>query len=334
MTKKKQQLLIDYLHDGIHGGEKNKLEKAMVAISAFMKGSDYRRVPLQAASASGMGTSTDFERVERQTMDLFIENDYFDNFWMAAFKEVTVAQGQDSWEIYNVENGITFRKVPEGDRIDVAGLKGTKETVYVDKYGGALGWTDEMIRFRKVPAMLDFMEMFRNKFFANKANNHYTLITAGFGGTTTYQGAATDTQASRDIATINQAAYEIGNAVKDKGYTMGQYVLYLPESMRSRITTAINISGKQVTIPGALADGSIMDTINYNVRPAFTFDSNLSGTTGYMVLPGNKIQRADVMQPTSYTDMDILSFQNVQAVWAYYGAAVGDTDQIRKVQFA
>jgi len=333
MKPEKQRLLADYLHAGIESGDKEKLGKAMVAISAFMSGKDLRR-SIQASSADGMATSTDFERVERQTMNLFIESDYFDNFWQAAFKPVTLGSGQDSWEIYNVENGLSFRKVAEGDRIDVAGLKGSKQTVYVDKFGGALGWTDEVIRFRKVPAMIDLMETFRNKYFANKASNHYTLITAGAGATTAYQGAVSDTQVSRDIATINSAAYSIGNATKDKGYNNRGYVIYLPESLRSRITNAINVSGKQVVLPGATVNGSLLDTINYNVTPYFTFDSNITGTDGYMVLPGNKNQRSDVMLPTSFTDKDILSFQNIQAVWSYYGAAIGDTDQVRKVEFA
>lgn len=332
MDKKKAIKFVDYVADGLLNGEKDKIQKVRVALNAYMN--PKMKKVIQAASANGMGTSTDFQRVERDTMDLFVESDYFDMAWQEAFKNVTVAQGQDSWEIYNVENGVAFRKVAEGDRIDVAGLKGTKATVYVDKYGGALGWTDEMIRFRKVPAMLDMMDIFRNKFFKNKADNHYALIVAGAGATTTYQGAATDTQVSRDVQTINEAAYQIGNAVKDKGYSGTRYILYLNESMRSRMTTAINTSGKQVVIPGATLNGSVLDTINYNVEVRFTYNTSITGTNGYMVLPGNKIQKADVMQPTSYTDMDILSLQNIQAVWSYYGAAVGDTDQVRKVEFA
>lgn len=330
---KKAIKFVDFLADGL-SGEKEKLAKVKVAINAFMLDDITRKKYIQASSSSGVGTSTDFERVERDTMELFIEKDYFDMAWAESFKTVTVAQGQDSWEIYNVENGLSFRKVAEGDRIDVVGLKGTKSTVYVDKYGGAIGWTDEMIRWRKVPAIIDMMEIFRNQYFVNKASNHYALIAAGSGQTISYQGAGTDTQVRRDVLTINEAAYQIGNTLKDKGYSGNQYILYLNESMRSRMTTAIKSSGKEMIIAGATTNGTILDTINYNVAVRFTFDSHITGTTGYMVFPGNKIQRADVLPPTSYTDMDILTLQHIQAVWAYYGAAIGDTDQIAEVQFA
>ncbi len=74
--------------------------------------------------------------------------------------------------------------------------------------------------------------------------------------------------------------------------------------------------------------------ISWNVERVYTFNSNIGSTYINIVLPGNKIQKADVMVPTTYEDMDILSLVYVQAVWAYYGGAVGESKQCRKVSMS
>lgn len=197
---------------------------------------------IQAYADTGTGVSTDFERVFRDSFNVFMATNNFDLGWEKAFKTVPVATGQDSWEIHTVESGLTFKKMKEGQRLDVYGVSGTKVTVYVEKRGGAIGWTDEMLRFRKIAAMLDRMEIFRNRYWENKANEHYALLAAAIvGNTTTYQGAAADGQLRRDIKTINRAAYDLGNATKDSGYgdtATARLLLYANPLYKERIEAA------------------------------------------------------------------------------------------------
>jgi len=78
------------------------------------------------------------------------------------------------------------------------------------------------------------------------------------------------------------------------------------------------------------AGGITGATVNYNIEPNFTFTSQIIAGRPVIVLPGYKIQRVEDMPPTTYTEagLDILSLNQLQAVWTIYGAAVADTDQV------
>ena len=170
----------DKVHDGYVKHDGVAKSKALVAFQAFMQKPKKQVTKIQAS-----GVSTDFAILTKDAFNVTLATDNFDMGWERAFRQVTLGRGQDSWEIYDVANGITFSKVEEGQRIALDKLSGTKTTGYVDYYGGALGWTDKMIRFRRIPAMVDKALAFRNKFWTNKADNHYTLIAAAAAGNVT-----------------------------------------------------------------------------------------------------------------------------------------------------
>jgi len=311
----------------------NEDKKALPVLHKFVQAYATNKMQVvKKLQATGTGVSTDVARVERDTMDLIETMLNADMSWEQAYKTMPLARGTDSWEIHTVDSGLTIRKVKEGERIDVAGLTGSKVTVYVDKYGGALGWTDEMIRFRKIAAMADKMETFANRFAENKASNHYTLLaTAGALNQTVYQGTTGDGVLRRDVKTINKAQYDLGKACKDKGYgdtATAPMVIYADPIFRERIEAAFTATTP--SLAGALGEGQ---QVLRNVRRFYTFNSAVSGKI-LLVLPGNKIQKAEALAPTSYNDYDILSMQYIQAVWSYYGAAVADTDQVRQVLFS
>lgn len=277
------------------------------------------------------GVSSDFAQLTKDAFNVTVQEDNFDLGYEQAFRTVSLGTGQDAWEIYDVANGITFNKVEEGQRIQVDKLSGTKTTAYVDYYGGALGWTDKMIRFRKVPAMVDIAMAFRNKFWANKADNHYLLLaTAAALNTTTYQGATADGQLQRDIQTINEGAFQLANRCKDKGYgdtATAQMVMYYNPKDKNRILAAFN-----ATTSVLAQAGKVGQAINWNITPIATFNSNISSGSPIIVLPKNKIQRADAMMPTTFTAAkDPLTLNELQSVWAIYGGVVGDTDQAEQI---
>jgi hypothetical protein len=277
------------------------------------------------------GVSTDFAVLTKDAFNVTIEQDNFDMGWEQAFRLVPIARGQDSWEIYNVSNGITFDKIPEGGRIETRKMTGTKQTAYVDYYGGAFGWTDQMIRFRKIPAMIDLALQFRNKFFVDKADNFYLLLDTASASNTTvaWQGAAANGRLQRDILTINQTAFNIANANKDKGYgdtASARMIIYANPNDRERIEAAFRATTQSMATAGQ--DGEM---IGWPIQRVYTFNSNISSGSPLMVLPGQKIQRAEVMAPTTYRGVkDPLTLTEIQAVWSIYGGAVGDTDQVYK----
>ncbi len=326
---KSDQLFADLTYKAIEDKDVRSAAQVRMAVQAFiMKPKLELAKKIQALrSIQAVGASTDFAKLVSDAFNVTIGTENFDMGWERAFRTVPLGDREDHWDIYDVQNGLTFRLVKEGGRVQVDELSGTLVTVYVDYYGGALGWTDKMIRYRKVAAMVDMAMIFRNRFWANKADNHYLLLAAAAAGNVTaYQGVAGDGQLRRDIATLNQAAFSLADRCKDKGYgdtAAAQLLLYANPLDKARITAALG-SVAQYLAP-ALGPGA---TIQWNIQPIYTFSSRISSGTPILVLPGNKIQAAEGLAPTTFTaPKDPLTLNEVQAVWSIYGAAVGDTDQ-------
>jgi len=320
-------ILIDILGNA-RNGDKTASAKFLVALQGFMS----QPVKQYQKKIQAFGVSTDFDQLTKDAFNVTVEEDNFDLKWEQAYRLVALGKGQDAWEIANVENGITFNKVEEGERIEVNKISGTKITAYVDYYGGALGWTDKMIRFRKIPMMVDLAMAFRNRFYTNKADNHYALLaTAAALHVTAYQGAAADGQLQRDIQTINQAAFTLTNRNKDKGFgdmANAQLLMYANPLDKRRINAAF----RATTQAAASANAAIAQQVDYNINVQYTFNSNVTAGSPILILPKNKIQRAEPMPPKTYNaPTDILTLNETQAVWAIYGAIVGDDDQAETI---
>lgn len=308
-----------------------KAEQSRIALQAFV--TEPKRIIKKQIQAfrkqiQSFGVSTDFTLMTTNAFNVIVEEDNFDLGWQQAFREVPKDADKDHWEIGTVTNGITFKKVAEGQRIEMDKLSGTKELVYVDYYGGAIGFTDRMIRYRLLAQMVDKAMAFRNKFWANKADNHYALIsTAASGNVIAWQGAAADIRVQRDVLTINQGAFTIGNVNKDKGYgdmANAPLLMYANPFDEDRIEAAFRVT------TNFLASGQQSGT-SITRRPIvriYTYNSQISAGSPLLVLPGRKAQMHEDMAPTTYVaPTDILTLNKAQAVWSIYGAGIGDTDQ-------
>jgi hypothetical protein len=305
-----------------------------VALQAFMqKPNKVARANIQAMrkALQAVSVSTDFALLTTNAFNVTVEEDNFDMGWEAAYQDVPRDGNSDFWEIGNIKNGVTFKKVLEGERVDVLTMTGTKQNIYVDYYGGALGFTDKAIRFRKLAQMLDQARAFRNKFYANKADNHYLLLaTAAALNVIAYQGLGTMTQIQRDILTINEGAFQIGNKNKDKGYgdmANAALIMYANPADRARIEAAFVVTSNFLTASAGAGDPSIQVTPQ-PIRRVYTYNTNVAALHPILVLPGRKSQKNEAMAPTTFTQpKDILTLNEVQSVWSIYGAGIGDTDQ-------
>ena len=335
---KSDQLFVDVLTEGLEKGDPMRLAKCRVALQAFLNKPrvEVRKAiqglkKIQAITA----VSTDFAKLVSDAFNVTIGAQNFDLGYQQSFREVPLGTNQDTWDIYDVQNGLTFRLVPEGDRIQVDGLSGSLVTAHVDYYGGAIGWTDKMIRYRKVAAMIDMALVFRNRFWSNKADNHYLLLATAalVNAATAYQGVAGDGQLRRDIATLNAAAFALADRCKDKGYgdtASMQMILYYNPIDKGRILSAL--AATSGAMQAALGPAV---TVNWPITPVATFNSNILADHPVLVLPGNKIQSAEDMPPTTFTaPKDPLTLNEVQSVWSIYGAVVADTDQVQRMNLS
>lgn len=280
------------------------------------------------------GTTADLTQLTKSAFNVTVEEDNFDMGWEPAFRSVPLSSGDLGWEIYNVTNGIEFQKVEEGGRIEMNGLSGDSVFAECDYYGGALGFTDKMIRGRKIPAMLDMAALFRNKFWANKADNHYALISAAALTTTAYQGAAAEGQLRRDVQTINRAAYTLALRCKDKGYgdtANMQFVaiVNLLDKARWEAAQAVVTANLAPALAGA-------ERMLYSFRTVYTLNSYIAAGSPVICIPGQKTQKGETLAPTTYAPngADPLTLNQFQAVWSIYGAAAADTDQFEQITLA
>lgn len=331
----KDDVLLDYMvkiMDGNVDKRGAEAQKVKLALQAFLaQPLTLQRKAIQAfrKKIQSVAVSTDFDMMLTNAFNVIIEEDNFDLGYEAAFREVPRDADKDFWEIGTVTNGVTFRKMQEGQRLQVDGIEGDHVLCYVDYYGGALGWTDKMIRFRKLAQMADKASMFRNSFYTNKAANHYALLAAaGAFNIVPYQGGAGDTRIQRTVLTINRGAFLLGNANKDKGYgdmANAPLLLYANPNDKEIIESAFRVT------TDFLAAGQQQGTAmtDQPIRRIYTYNSQIVSRAPLLVLPGRKIQRNEAMAPTTFTDpQDILTLNYVQSVWSIYGAAVADTDQV------
>ena len=281
-----------------------------------------------------VGVSTDFPVVIANAYNVVVQAQNFDLKWQQAFQEVTLGGNQDFWEIEDVSNSITFRKMEEGQRLEVSGVAASRVFAYVDYYGGALGWTDKMIRYRKIPNIINRAMLFRNAQQTTKANIHYALLAAAViasGFVTGYQGAAALGQLQRDILTINTAILTLANRNLAKGYyadmESAPMIIYANPSNKPRIEAVFRAQTSDFAAAGLTG----AELISKQITRFYTYNANNTAGTPLLVLPGGKLQRAQDMAPTTYrAPQDILTLNFVEAVWEIYGAICADNDQIQQ----
>ena len=327
---RKDRMLFDDLNKSLDDRSyaAKKAPKIKRAIQAFLWAPKIKQNKIIKA----FSVSTDFSRLTENAYNVTIEEDNFDLGWQRAFRNVPLSTGSLGWEIYNVTDGIAFQKVEEGGRIEQNGMAGTKVRVECDYYGGAIGFTDRMIRDRQIPAMLDMAMMFRNAFWTNKGDNHYALIAAAALNQTAWAGAVAEGQLRRDVQTINNACFALANRNKDKGYgntATARFVMYANLLDRERIDAALAVAVN--TLNGVAGVGV---RVGYAIDVVYTLNQYILAGSPIICLPGQKAQTAEAMAPTTYTPngADPLTLNQMQAVWSIYGAAIADTDQFQEVE--
>ncbi len=288
----------------------------------------------QALDVRAAATSDDFPTTVLPVVRKFQQTDYYDDGWESVFDVLDfTGSNRNGFEILDIEDGLSFQLVPEGEKAKVYKVKGTKAPVTFDMYGGGLGWSRRLLDDEEYWAIENAVIAFRNQWYADRSEIAYALIEAlSSSYNVTWQApvpaslGATDPNytAVRDIETINKACYDILSAVKSKGYGASPksvFVVLYPLALLTRINRALGLlnAGLSGTFPG----------VQYNVMPVATL--GLTGTTSYYVaLPGSKLMWGDRMNLTVLPDFDPASYSDAQYGWGRYGGAIGDSNQIRR----
>jgi hypothetical protein len=241
---------------------------------------------------------------------------------------------KNGFKIRDVQSGLTFRKVPTGDSVEVYKMSGTESTVEFDRYGGALGWDRTWFDDEEYWQVTDTAMEFRNKYYNDQADVHYALIEAiaatidvSWQNPTPAALPNTDPmyEIVRDINTINEACYEIIEALKDQGMEVNantSFELLYPHKLKSRINRALGVSYNTPSLRNPTK-------VEYPVTPRAT--TRLASSTQYYVcVPKRKAKSGERMDLTTFSQFDLLTYSDTTAGWGRYGAGIGEVDQFRR----
>lgn len=293
------------------------------SIQAYMQGVGVKEGDIIIQAFSG---SSDLPQLTKDVFNVTGNIPTFDTFWQSAYKGVPLKKGQLSWEIADVASGLVFSLIPEGGKVKFYGITGNKVDAKIEKYGAGIGVTWEMVEGRKLYQFVDLMATTRAKLNNLWADVHYGLLgVAAANNQITYQSPGS-TQLEKDIATINKGYETIGFACKDKGYgdtANMPMVLYASPNLKGRITAAIKASFTDLV----KSNRTSVQTMNYNIKPYYTWNAGVTADTFIMALPGAKIQNAAYIQELGLTERDIETLSDLRTYWSMFGAIIADTDQ-------
>jgi len=266
---------------------------------------------------------------------IFNETANSDGAWEKAFIDAARVPDRDYFEILDITSGVAFKKIPRGQKAEVAIIEGTEKKVYLSRYGAALQWELDDVMFRKINIIQQKAIQARDAYYAERDERYYTLLASSINSHTTSWDSGGANELEKDIATVAAALYAIADRLKDK-YVKNplsqKFLWYINPKIWGRAVRTLRQTTQDV--PGQPA------RIPYNVELLPTFSEFLTNTAGgstvtdsLIVLPGFKNQKSVGMELTSYMDFDNLTLANVESFWSFEGAYASD-QQSQKLSFA
>ena len=233
----------------------------------------------------------------------------------------------DHFDIIDTNAGLAWRQRKPGEPTEIRrAITESKTTVSYLEFSDGLGLLDAWLDFQQFWSIDEAIAEFRAKYYDKMASTHYGLFTA--------LGAGIDTAfATDDPTTFNTAAADIIRKTKDKGYSSSNpefYIVCAPEKVGriQRMLTA------QVGSP-IVAQGTVSQPIGYRVKGIIASTQVTAADTGYyLVLPNRKLKRGVWKDLTVESGRNIATSATDLVGVGRFNAAVGDSDQVRRVKYA
>jgi len=303
------------------------------AVQHFMSRPDLAAGEIRARIAEFTAPG-DFPQNAVEAISRYHQVDDPDVGWMDIYDVIDFTDTKkNGFDVVDVSSGLSFRAVKPGEKAHVYKVSGEKVTVDFDLFGGALGWSKLWFDDEEYWKIEDVAKEFRARWYANKAQAHYDLISAARADSdVSWQGDSGDEKAVRDAATINYACAAILADMEGLGFDVSAnstFVVVCPVQLMARVRNAL-----RVTMAGGV--GGEGSEINFNVKLAVTTRLKdkalaLAETSQYFVaLPGRKIKSGNRMELTILSDQDVLAYAETVAGWGRYGAIVGEDKQLRR----
>lgn len=249
--------------------------------------------------------------------------------WVELYQLVDLRNSnQSEFDIVTTSAGVTFTQKKPGEKVKIRREISEDRTIvpYLT-FADGIGILDDWLRFNKFWKVEDVVEEFIAQSWKNKADNHYALITALGAGI----NQAFDTD---DTKTFNNAASAVIRALDAKGSTLGQGaqfdIVCAPENL-GRVLKMLEATQGSLMI----AYTASKEPLAYSVRRVVA-TPRIASSAGhyYLGIPGGKNKRGEWKDLTIETARDIYTRAEDWVGTLQYNAAIGDSDQWRRVAFA
>jgi hypothetical protein len=232
--------------------------------------------------------------------------------------------GFDIWTTGGI--AFTFDELKPGARTTIKTMAGAKIRIYFKDYQDALGWSPFAFIRRQYAQLEEGLAQIRASAYNSRAKTFYDLIETSAAGAEyqiTWQGDAADTIAVRDAKTMNAAATDIVDTLKNQGMNVmaANFVVLSPLIFRDRIRAALSV------VQQAFAGSPTVTAFPFSV-----VYSNLLDTANsyYVCLPRRKLVGRYQIPPTLRYDEDILQNLDYTALIMAYGGGIGAPNQLRE----
>lgn len=234
----------------------------------------------------------------------------------------------DHFDILDTNAGISWTQREPGGKTQIRrAITEAKATVSVLEFSDGLGLLDRWLQFQQFWNIDEAIAEFRAKYYEKKAELHYGLFTA--------LGAGVDTAFSTDdVTTANAAAATIIRNTKSSGYSVGDnpsfYAVCAPEKV-GRLEKMLTAQRGSAMVD----QGTVGEPLAHRIAGIIGTTHVPAADTGwYMVLPGRKIKRGDWKDLTVESARNAyVSAEDLVGV-GQYNAAIGDSNQVRRVKYA
>ncbi len=290
---------------------------------------------MQTLTAQAFATSAnDFPASVLEVLAKYQQLEYFDTAYENVFNMIDMRNSnRASFDILDVEDGLTFSAVEVGEKARIYKMSGAKTNVPVTLYGGGLGWSKLLFDDKEYWTLENMAIAFRNAAMESKAQDFYDLIEAIAATYDLAWQAVTPSgvpntnenyNAIRDINTINKACENILTRCKSLGFGVNpssQFVILAPHPLVGRLSQALNI----VLQPFS----SSTPRLTYNVVPYYTLMFTATDKF-YVCLPKQKIMGAIRKDLEVMFRDDIEAYTEIAVGWQRYGGAIGELKQISR----
>ncbi|TGK36173.1 hypothetical protein EHQ12_04255 [Leptospira gomenensis] len=280
----------------------------------------------------------DLPELFTDNVSIYVDSDAeIDLFYNAIFDQVPTTPGLDYFEIANIHSGIVWKRLVEGERVEIGGITGDAMQVKLNRFGAALGVNDDTIRYRKIWRIVDAAKEFRFAYYQLMGDNHGALLhgAAALGRSNGYYQAFSTvaglSETENYIRLFNLGCAKVAEKLKTRPYgnmSNPSLVVLASPKKKSVISKVMNTLIQPI-------QGS-KQALDWSINPLYTWNGKAIPDENKVkiILPGRKIQMGIESEMEEYAVTDPLTLNYALARYSWRGAGIGDTDQILELDLA